>query len=114
MEGRSMKHRTISTKLVIVFIAGLFVGVETLEAKDNRGCSTAATAGDWAFTDTGSIIGIGPFGAIGTFTLDEAGNVVGEQTNSVNGNVSRLTFSGPYTVNADCTGSSNLDIFDSS
>ena len=108
-----MKRHTISTLLAIVLLASLVVSRSAV-ARDH-GCSTTLTAGDWAFTDIGSIVGLGPFGAIGTFTLDAAGNVVGEQTNSVNGNVSHLTFSGTYTVNSDCTGTaSNLDVFDSS
>jgi hypothetical protein len=107
-----MKRHTASTLLTIVFLTGFIVSSAPLQAKDH-GCSTAITAGDWGFTDTGSIIGLGPFGAIGTFTLDAAGNVVGEQTNSVNGSVSHLTFTGSYTVNSDCAGSTDLDVFDS-
>src|SRR5215831_10287587 len=113
-----MKHHTISTLLATFFLAILVIGPAALQARDH-GCSTTLTAGDWAFTDTGSIVGLGPsgaiapFGAIGAFTLDAAGNVVGEQTNSVGGNIAHLTFAGPYTVNADCTGSANLDVFDS-
>jgi hypothetical protein len=102
----------MSTPLAIVFLASLIVSRSAV-AKDH-GCSTALTAGDWAFTDTGSIIGLGPFGAIGTFTLDAAGNVIGEQTNSVNGSIAHLTFSGTYTVNTDCTGTANIDVFDPS
>src|SRR5262249_27488065 len=109
-----MKHHTISTLLATFFLAILVISPVALQAKDH-GCSTTLTAGDWAFTDTGSIVGLGPFGAIGTFTLDAAGNVVGEQTNSVNGSLSHLTFSGTYTVDSDCTGTaSNLDVFDAS
>src|SRR5262249_6900854 len=107
-----MKRDTISTMLAIGFLAGFVVSPATVQAKDH-GCSTVTAAGNWAFSDTGSVIGLGPFAAIGTFALDAAGNVVGEQTNSVNGNIAHLTFGGPYTVNADCTGSANLDVFDS-
>jgi len=107
-----MKRHNVSTMLTIVFLAG-FISSAPLQATDH-GCSTTTAAGNWGFTDTGSIVGLGPFGAIGTFTLDAAGNVVGEQTNSVNGSISRLTFTGTYTVNSDCTGTaSNLEVFDS-
>jgi len=107
-----MKRHAISTLLATVFLVSLIASPSAV-AKD-PGCSTSVTAGNWGFSDTGSVVGLGPFAAIGTFTLDAAGNVVGEQTNSVNGSVSHLTFTGPYTVNADCTGSANLDTFDSS
>jgi len=107
-----MKRHTASTMLTIVFLANLVVSSGTLQAKDHQGCSTVVTAGKWAFTDTGSVVGIGPFGAIGTFTLDSAGNVVGEQTNGVNGNIARQTFTGSFTLNSDCTGAAILDVFD--
>jgi len=107
-----MKHRTASTIPVIVLLAGFVVCPATLQAKDHKKCSIESTAGDWAFTDIGSVIGVGPFAAIGTFTLDGEGSVVGEQTNSVGGNVARLTFSGTYTVNDDCAGVAAIDVFD--
>src|SRR5262249_34784628 len=107
-----MKRYTASTLPVIVLLTGFVLGPVALQAKDH-GCSTVTAAGNWAFSDTGSIIGLGPFGAIGTFTLDAAGNVSGEQTNSVNGKIppDHLKFAGTYTVNSDCTGTaSNLDV----
>jgi hypothetical protein len=108
-----MKRYIVSVVPVLALLGILIASSASAQTKDHHGCSTVTTAGNWAFTDSGSVVGLGPFGAIGTFTLDAAGNVIGEQTNSVNGSVSRLTFSGPYTVNSDCTGSTNLDVFDS-
>jgi hypothetical protein len=49
---------------------------------------------------------------MGVFTLDGQGNLQsGVATSSLNGAVAGETFSGTYTVNADCTGTISVDIF---
>jgi hypothetical protein len=46
-------------------------------------------------------------------TLNAAGNATnGKATSSLNGTVTKETFSGTITVNPDCTGTGNFDIFD--
>jgi hypothetical protein len=80
-----------------------------------RSCSTETVAGNWAFTDTGTVVGIGPRAAVGMFTLDADGNLLnGVATSSLNGNVAGETFSGTYTVNSNCTGTINVVAFDES
>jgi len=44
-----------------------------------------------------------PFSAIGTLTLDGAGNFTITQSTFVNGAVQKVTGSGTYTVNGNCT-----------
>jgi hypothetical protein len=56
----------------------------------------------------GTVVGVGPLAAVGWLTYDGKGNVVNGFTISVNGVISSGTISGPYTVNSDCTGSTNL------
>jgi len=56
----------------------------------------------------GTVVGVGPLAAVGWLAYDGKGNVVNGFTVSVNGVISRGTISGPYTVNSDCTGSTNL------
>jgi hypothetical protein len=53
---------------------------------------------------TGTVVGVGPVSAVGTITYDGHGSLVNPFTISVNGTVSRLTQTGSYTVNRDCTG----------
>jgi hypothetical protein len=57
---------------------------------------------------TGYIVGVGPISSIGVMTFDGKGAGALTSTASVNGVVSRGTISGPYTVNGDCSGSTDL------
>ena len=80
-----------------------------------QSCSLARAAGKYAFNDSGTVIGVGPRVATGIFTLDAAGNLVnGKATSSLNGQIAGEAFSGPYTVNSDCTGTFALNVFDPS
>jgi hypothetical protein len=82
---------------------------------EDAACSLALTAGKYGFTDSGTVVGIGPRAAVGIWTLDAAGNVLnGKATSSLNGSIAVETFSGTYTVNGDCTGTIAVDIFDHS
>ena len=77
-----------------------------------KGCSIETAAGNWAFTDTGTVVGIGPRDAVGAFKLDGAGNLLdGVATSSLNGSVADETFFGTYTVNSNCTGTINVRVF---
>jgi hypothetical protein len=80
-----------------------------------QNCSLARAAGPYAFNDSGNVINVGPRVATGIFTLDKAGNLVnGKATSSLAGAIASEVFSGPYTVNSDCTGTFALDVFDPS
>jgi hypothetical protein len=84
-------------------------------ADDSKACSLESVAGNWGITDTGTVVGIGPRAAVGVLTLDGAGHLVnGFATSSLNGTVAAETFSGTYTVNANCTGTIDANIFDAS
>jgi hypothetical protein len=76
------------------------------------GCSTERAAGRWGFTDSGTVVGIGPRTAVGVFALDGNGNLLnGVATSSLNGSVAEETFSGTYTVNPNCTGTLSVGIY---
>lgn len=79
-------------------------------------CSSAGVAGRWGYTYTGTIVlstGGVPVAAVGQFTLDADGNLSGSQTRS-NGGVSKQeTITAKVTVNADCTGTGNFNVYDS-
>ena len=80
-----------------------------------QNCSLARAAGKYSFNDSGTVVGTGPRVATGIFTLDAAGNLLnGKATSSLHGTIAREAFSGPYTVNSDCTGTFALNVFDSS
>jgi hypothetical protein len=108
-----MKRNIRLTTLVIIGLLTFVGSTPTAHAKAK--CTLAGVAGDWGFTDEGSVIGIGPRIALGRFTLDSAGNVLnGKATVNLNGTISSETFSGTITVGAHCTGSGNIELFDPS
>jgi hypothetical protein len=110
-----MKPKIARTGLVIIFAAAVVASMSApAQAGDRHQCSLAGAAGNWGFTDSGTVVGVGPRTAVGILTLDAAGNVLnGEATSSLNGSIAAETFSGTYTVNPDCTGTISVEIFSS-
>src|SRR5258708_34256344 len=107
-----MKYKIARTGLVVIFAAGLIASVAAPAHAGGPPCSLARAAGNWAFTDSGTVVGIGPRTAVGTLTLDAAGNLSnGVATSSLNGAIANETFSGTYTVNPDRTATARFDIF---
>jgi hypothetical protein len=108
-----MKRNIARRTLLILSIAALYMGMAATAQAEGPACSLALTAGKWAFTTSGTVVGIGPRASLGIETLDAAGNVLnGKATSNLNGSVTKETFSGTYTVNPDCTGTEVIDIFD--
>jgi len=100
--------------LVIVFAATVITSMAAT-AQNGNSCSLARAAGKYGFNDSGTVVGIGPRVATGIFTLDSAGNLLnGKATSSLNGQIANEAFSGPYTVNSDCTGTFALQVSDPS
>jgi hypothetical protein len=105
-----MKNKVARAGLAVIFAASLLSSTASFAA-EKQACSLGNSAGNWAFTDNGTVLGIGPRTAVGVFTLDGAGNLTnGVATSSLNGSVAQETFSGTYTVNSDCTGTANVTI----
>jgi hypothetical protein len=98
----------------LVLAIGTIVGLAA-PAYAGGPCSLARAAGHWSLTDNGTVVGLGPRTAVGVFTLDASGNLLdGVAASSLNGAVATETFSGTYTVNADCSGSFDVKIFSGS
>ena len=75
-----------------------------------EGCSKDSFKGSFGLTTTGAIVGVGDLAALGKITADGKGNLVdGSFTQSLNGVISRGTFTGTYEVNPDCSGSATLN-----
>src|SRR5215831_5279415 len=102
----------------IVFAATLLVGFAAVaRAQDDGICSTAGMAGKWGYTSTGTLIpptGAVPFALVGTLTFDAAGNFSGAQNSSTGGQVGQETIKGTTTVNPDCTGTLNVNVYNQS
>lgn len=110
-EEDDMKHRIASRGLVGLFAIALVASIAVPAHADDDHCSLKRAAGKWSFTDSGTVVGVGPRVAVGILTLDSAGNVSnGVATSSLNGSVAQETFSGTYTVNPDCTGTITVTI----
>jgi hypothetical protein len=79
-------------------------------------CSLSGVAGKYGFTLNGVVIlptGPVPIAAIGKAVLDAGGSVSGTEARTVGGGYADETFTGTYTVNADCTGTTTLQFFES-
>src|SRR5246127_3991411 len=106
-------NRTIARSMFLSACLALVfsVVVSPLQAAQ---CSTAASAGNWAYTYTGTIFtpnGPLPAASVGHFHQDAAGNITGSQTRSVAGNSGVEDISGTTSVNKDCTGTATVNVF---
>ncbi len=109
-----MKHNIARTGLVIIFATAWVVSMAATAQAGDRACSLVRAAGQYGFSDSGTIVGVGPRAGTGIVTLDAAGNINGKVTASLNGSLTRTTLSGTYTVNPDCTGAVSFNEFDES
>ena len=98
--------------LTIAAFAVLALGMVPSAQAQNRGCSNGIMKGTFTFTATGSITAppaiAGNFAEVGTQTFDGAGGTTGSAVLSANGTIIPVTWTGTYTVNADCTGTYTL------
>ena len=112
-----MKHTFSRTPLAIILFATFCLSLAPeMRAEDEGHCSNDTVAGKWGYSYTGSLIlptGAIPVASVGRFTLDAEGNLSGTQTRSNDGSSSVETITATLTVNADCTGTGNLNVYDS-
>jgi hypothetical protein len=111
-----MKRRSLWAAGVVLLVVGLagVLAMGTVYAEDENAsrakCSEATLHGTYLFADNGFVIKDNekvPFASSGYEVYDGNGHTKGVSTFNVNGKVtSKETFSGTYTVKADCTGSS--------
>ncbi|PYV96982.1 MAG: hypothetical protein DMG89_16035 [Acidobacteria bacterium] len=102
------------TRIFLVTMCLLSIMTAARLQAESRRCSTAATAGRWAYTYTGTIFtpsGPLPAAAVGHFRADAAGNLVGSQTRSVAGSSGVEDISGTNSVNPDCTSTATINVF---
>jgi hypothetical protein len=110
----AMKYKNPLNLLIGILLATVALGaVPSVHAQP---CSLAGVAGKWGYTYTGTIVlptGGLPVAAVGRFTLDADGNLSGTQTRSNGGVSAEETVTAKVTVNADCTGSGNFNVYQS-
>ncbi len=100
-------------RALLVVGATFILALAPLQAEASH-CSTAAAAGKWAYTYTGTIFtqnGPLPAASVGHFRQDSAGNVTGSQTRSVAGNSGVEDITGIVTVKGNCTATATVNVF---
>jgi len=107
-----MKHNSRIKTLAAIFATTMLVSVTATAQAGDAACSLARAAGTYGVSDSGAVVGIGPRAAVGTLTLDAAGNLNGEVTASLNGTILAGTLSGTYEVKSDCTGTASFTEID--
>jgi len=110
-----MKRNMVRTMLLMISLATVCIGVAP--AAQAAKCSTETVAGDWGLTLIGTILtpsGGVPAAAIATATIDKNGTVTnGSEARNVGGGYADETVTGNWTVNPDCTGTLNVNIYES-
>jgi len=100
------------TRVLLALVAASVVALAPMQANANS-CSLAGTAGNWAYTYTGTIFtqnGPVPAAAVGHYHQDAAGNISGRQTRSVAGNSGVEDISGSVSVNKNCTATATIKV----
>jgi len=101
---------TISTAVLFLALVAFMTSKSPVTKRtatvwaDEGPCSLAGIVGTYGFSDSGTVVGVGPRVADALLTLDADRNIKGPATASLNGTVTHSMLSGTYTVNADCTG----------
>ena len=111
-------NRTCCKATILVAACMLWIGftnfLHAQQATVGKTCSNASVAGDWTYTETGTVIpatGATPFAAVATYTIDSKGNLIGTATSSSGGTVSNVSLEGSATVNSDCTGTLTVGVY---
>ena len=109
-----MKHKLVRTTLAVLSFAVLLAALAP--ATHAATCSTVTVAGNWGLTLTGTLIlptGPVPGAAVGRFSADVEGNIIGAEARNVGGGYADETLTGSWTVNPDCTGTATANIYQS-
>jgi len=110
--GKPVNPKPAPRLLPIILAIPLILGTAAAARAEGSSCSLSRAAATWTFTDSGTVIGVGPRVAFGRFTLDASGKLLnGVATSSLNGAIADETFYGTYTVNSDCTGTISIEVF---
>lgn len=102
-------------KVAAVFVFALSTAALATPARAGQ-CSNAKSAGNYGLTLGGTLIipGVGPapIAAVVRAKLEADGTVSGTEARNVGGEYAGETFTGTFTVNSDCPGTTTLNFFD--
>jgi hypothetical protein len=105
-----MSRNITAKSFVVTAFAMAIVGM--MPSAYAQRCSVAGAVGNYGFSDSGTVVGVGPRAAVGLLSFNAAGQISGQVTASLNGGVTQTTLSGTYTVNPDCSGTTSFTEFD--
>lgn len=97
---------------LLVVLAGFVIAGNPLLV--TAGCTTASTAGAWAYTYSGTLYtpsGPVPVATVGRFKADTSGNFSGTQTRALPGDSGVESVTGNLTINPNCTGTVNANVY---
>ncbi|MBN9615197.1 MAG: hypothetical protein BGO25_03540 [Acidobacteriales bacterium 59-55] len=108
-----MTNFSTATRQLILFLIFLSQAVVISVAQQDTQqaaphCSNSSLNGGYGFSVNGITAGGLQYSLVGRFVADGKGGVTGTSTQSVAGAISRPTFTAKYTVNADCTGTTDI------
>jgi hypothetical protein len=103
-----MKNKCVQSGLLLTALCVLSIMPLQAQAR----CSLGSSAGNWAYTYTGTVFAPNPLpaAAVGHFSQDAQGNVTGSQTHTVAGQTEVEDISGTVIVNSDCTASASITV----
>ncbi|HEV2730899.1 MAG TPA: hypothetical protein VGV15_12775 [Terriglobales bacterium] len=107
-----MKRNLGPTTLVLIVFA-MFV-VSTAPSALAQTCSLAGAAGPYGLTATGTLLlptGAVQIAAVGRVNFHADGTLSGTQARNVGGDFANETFTGTWTVNANCTFKLTANVF---
>jgi len=111
-----MNRNLLSVTIAATLCAMVYLGPSNAaRAWESNGCTLASVAGSFGFSYNG--VGILPTGpvpvaAVGNLRTDNAGTLVGTETNSLGGNATDQTILGNLTVNHDCSGTLVANVYE--
>lgn len=97
----------------VIFASSMLIAIaQCVHAEVRQPCTAAIVRGHYGFLITGTHIGIGQYGLLGTIEADGAGHLHGGGLQSINGNQAEVSFAGTYQVTPECTGTTELTFED--
>jgi hypothetical protein len=72
-------------------------------------CNNASVKGTYGIISTGLNGSLQPASSVDQLVLDGAGNLTGSSTKSIDGSIITFTFTGTYSISANCTGTTTFN-----
>ena len=107
---RAYRVRFPRTSTLVAIGTVLVLGITgPAYAKHKTECSLETLEGSYGYFLHGTLLGVGPVGAVGLAAFDGEGGLTAQDTLKSNGVISHRTGTGRYVVNPNCTGSATVD-----